>query len=961
MSWKDRAIPADPQGGWKSRAQPTESASTAAPVDSDWRSRATALAPESSSWVSRAAKMTVEAPLAPVAGVEALKDVFSNVAPPFDVKADTLRSKVEPVLKKATVPIFDAVKFVQDRIPDSIEGFPLSAVGVPPRLPGTPETQSDILSKVGSRLVVPSASDLVTMAALEGAGTGLKAALPGFMEARAAMKASQAEKESAPILREIESLKRIGERGGAAPPELSAVDIAKMRAGRGELPPTSFKEVNFPSEHRWVPDEQMLVPGIKPPKVVPKIEIQPAYKPRVEEQPIEEILSPPAIKAADEGVSSPAEVAATQGGLPSEVPGATQAAGVGAKTPGHWQTFQTWLTRSGESTLRKQGEAGTELANTLMKYASDREVYAGTRKAAFFNELMTLTPPEKDAFREFLDTGTVTQGLTPKARMIAEKAKGVLDEQGKFLEAFSRKHGVTVETPQGEQFFHRRQNFFPHEIDWDRLASPQGKAEEITNLVNTGQAKTPQDAAGIVESILERRTTRLDPTDLLRVSGPSKRMAQELKGQRVYNLVNIVKDPVVALDNHFNRIASSVARVDAFGKDYEKLYDLMTRISSEGGDAESAGAIALKMVGYNKEANTAVRAFLREVKGFEALKLGTAFVANAPQGFLNSWIRSGSFKAASKGFRDLFTREGKDFAMKAGISSRSVEKYIGDSVGALTGESGKGVMPQVSGAILEKVTPFKQGEVANRVVAANAGKYYITESLIPKFLANPADRRALKEMSYMGLDPATVLRQGGATEQDILRASNIFAQRRTQFINDPLSMPLLSQDPWGRLLYLFKTFSFQQSKMIKEAMEIQGVLPTVGRLAVASTVIGIPVAKLRGLLSAKGLTGDKEQGTWANEFLSGLAAIGGLGLLSDAFASAKFGTEGAMGSIAGPVVQDLGEALVSVRKAAEGNPGHGFEQILRRVPIVGPPTRNILKSYGLFGGSKGGRQGRKGR
>jgi hypothetical protein len=886
MSWKDRALPADPQGGWKSRAQVAETSSPADQTGQDWRSRATAIAPEASSWVSRAAKMTAEAPLAPVAGVDALKDVFSNVAPPFDVKADTLRSKVEPVLKKATVPIFDAVKFVQDRIPDSIEGVPLTAVGVPPRLPGTPETQSDIISKMGSRLVVPSASDLVTMAALEGVGTGVKSALPGFMEARSAMKLGQEARATTPLSR-----------------------------GAEEAIPTAKKA--------------------------------------------EEILSPPAIKAADEGVSSPAEVAATQGGLPSEVPGATQAAGVGAKTPGHWQTFQTWLTRSGESTLRKQGEAGTELANTLMKYASDREVYAGTRKAAFFNELMTLTPPEKDAFREFLDTGTVTQGLTPKARMIAEKAKGVLDEQGKFLEAFSRKHGVTVETPQGEQFFHRRQNFFPHEIDWDRLASPQGKAEEIASLVKTGQAATPQDAAGIVESILERRTTRLDPTDILKVSGPSKRMAQELKGQRVYNLVNIVKDPVVALDNHFNRIASSVARVDAFGKDYEKLYDLMTKISAEGGDAESAGAIALKMVGYNKEANTAVRAFLREVKGFEALKLGTAFVANAPQGPVNSWLRSGSFKAASKGFLDQFTREGKDFAMKAGISSRGVEKYISDSVGALTGKSGKGVMPRVSGWMLEKLTPFKQGEIANRVVAANAGKYYITESLIPKFLANPADRRALKEMSYMGLDPAAILRKGGATEQDILRASNIFAQRRTQFINDPLSMPLLSQDPWGRLLYLFKTFSFQQSKMIKEAMEIHGVLPTVGRLAVVATVIGIPVAKLRGLLSAKGLTGDQEQGTWANEFLSGLAAIGGLGLLSDAYASAKFGTEGAMGSVAGPVVQDLGEALVSVRKAAEGNPGHGFEQILRRVPIVGPPVRNILKSYGLFGGSRGGRQGRK--
>jgi hypothetical protein len=639
-----------------------------------------------------------------------------------------------------------------------------------------------------------------------------------------------------------------------------------------------------------------------------------------------------------------------------------EASAAAGKPPSFWQTLQTQLTRSGETTLKGQGPAGEELANALMRYSSDREVYAGTRKAPFFNELLTLSPAEKGAFREFLDKGVVTPDLSPRARLVADRAKQVLDDQGRLLEEFSRKHGVTVDTPQGEQFFHRRKNFFPHEIDFERLATPEGKAEEIANLVRTGQAKTPEAAAEVVEAILARQSTKLDPADLLQMRAPSKRMAQELKGQRVYNLVNIVQDPVVALDNHFRRVGNSIARVEMFGKDYERLYDIISRIAAQGGDAESAGQIALHMVGFDKEANKALRAFLREVKGFEALKLGTAFVANAPQGLLNSWIRSGSFTSAAKGFRDLFTTQGKDFAMKAGISSRNVEKYIQDSVGALTGEQGKGFFPKVSGFILEKLTPFKQSEMANRVVAANAGRYYIQDKLVPMFLRQPSNPKVLRELKNFGLDAAAILARGGVDEKEVLTAANIFAQRRTQFMNDPLSMPLFSQDPWGRLVLLFKTFAFQQGKMLKEAMQIHGAIPTAARLGVAATVIGIPVSRLRELLTAKFKT-EEERGNWAGEFLSGLAAVGGLGLASDAFRSAKFGTEGAMGSIAGPVVQDLGEAVVSARRAAEGDFGYGLEQIIRRVPVVGPTIRNVLKGQGLFERGRGrrNRPARRGR
>lgn len=808
----------------------------------------------SANLVTRTARVMAEAPLSPIRGVEALRNVFKEVASPFNKKVEKVRAVVAPPIVRASEPVFEAIKFAQDRIPQNIRGVPTVLAGIPPRLPGTPETQAKIAGRIASESAVPSALDLIIMAGAEGVGVGVKSALAASRAAKAATEARVA--------------RRIQE-GVAVPP----------------APPTS---------------------------------------------------------------------------IPPDVTAGVEAAGAGSRPPSFWQTLQTHLTRSGETTLKGQGAAGEELANTLMRYASDREVYAGTHKAPFFNDLLALNPAEKDAFREFLDKGLVTQDLTPRARMAAEKAKAVLEEQGKMLEEFSQKHGVTVDTPEGEQFFHRRKDFFPHEVDWTRMATPDGRAEEIANLVRTGQVKTPEVAAEAVDAMLARQTTTVDPADLLQMRAPSKRLAQELKGRRTYDLVSIVKDPVVALDNHFRRLGNSLAKVELFGKDYEKLYDMISRISAEGGDAESAGAIALHMVGFDKQGNKALRSFLREVKGFEALKLGTAFVANAPQGLLNSWIRSGSFKAASKGFRDLFTKGGQDFAMKAGISSRNVEKYIQDSVGALTGERGKGFFPKVSGFILEKITPFKQSEVANRVVAANAGRYYLQDRLVPMFLRDPANPKILREIKNFGLNPAAVLSRGGVSEGEVLTAANIFAQRRTQFMNDALSMPIFSQDPWGRLVYLFKTFSFQQGKMLKEAMQIHGVLPTAARLGIAATVIGIPVAKLRGILSAHFAT-DEKQGGWASDFLSGLAAVGGLGLISDAFKSAKYGTEGAMGSIAGPVVQDLGEGLVSLRKATEGDFGYGLNQIIRRVPVVGPAVRNIMKGQGIFAKGRQGRPARRGR
>jgi hypothetical protein len=910
-----------------------------------------------------AASALAQAPLAPARAARAAFDVFRGVAKPFDAKVEAARAAVAPVTAKVVQPGFEAMEFAQRFIPKRIAGIPAPAFGLPPTLPGTPESQAQITGRLAAETVIPSSTDLAIGVAAGGAGKFIS----GVRGASAAARATQEAATAARTAEEVGALGRI-QQMARAPQGPSPTQIRSMMAGRTELPPTSFVPREVPAatgdafqaaHHRPVgsgPGE-LLVPGTPAPKEVPKIEIvrahrfrpeedaQTVFRPAVDESPD---LTPQARQAVQEGVA-----------VGEDIQKAAEGAALGApKKPSHWQTVQSYLTRSGETTLRKQGGAGEELADAMVRYSAEREVYAGSRKEPFFQDLLRLTPDEKGAFREYLDKGVVTPGLTPQAKAVGDRARAVLNEQGDLLEAFSRKHGVTVETPQGEAFFHKRKNFFPHEIDYDRLSTPEGRAEEVANLLATGQVKTPQEAVKVVDEILSRKTAAISPQDLTSIKAPSKNVAQELKGQRVYNLVNIVQDPVVALDNHFRRIGNTVARIEAFGKDYEKLYDLVGRIAAEGGDPEAAGAIAVNMLGFEKQNNAALRAFLREVKGFESLKLGTAFVSNAPQGIVNSWLRSGSLKSAGKGLMGLFTKEGQEFARRAGIGSAAVDEYINRSLGAATGGKAKGFFPKISGFMLEKLTPFKQSEMANRTIAANAGRAYLQDTLVPMFRRNPGDPRVLKELRLFGLDPKKVLEQGGLTDQQLLTAANVFSQRRTQFTNDALSMPILSQDPLGRLIYMFKTFSFQQSKLLKEAAEVHGKLPTAARLGVVATTVGIPVAKLRSLLSARFAT-EEQKGTWATEFLGGLAAVGGLGLLSDLAASSKFGKAGAIGSIMGPVAQDLGEAAVAAHDIATGEPMKAMEQVIRRVPIVGPATRNLMKGAGMF--SQDTRRERKGR
>jgi len=592
------------------------------------------------------------------------------------------------------------------------------------------------------------------------------------------------------------------------------------------------------------------------------------------------------------------------------------------------------LSQSGARTLEKQGPTGEVLKDSLQSWRRNWQVRSGQDKVKVIPELEKLTPIEKESFVVFMNEGKITPGLSSKAKQIADITRTLTNATGDILEQLSKETGFRVQTQKGKRLFFQKKNFFPNEPDMDILGTPEGRLDEIRHLVNTKQVSSVETATEIVDLIIKRRSPQIDQEAIKLAGLKFPRVAKEIKGERVFNLKNIIRDPVVAYDRFFDRIHKTIARLEQFGANDEILVNQLADIAKTGGDAISATKIADGLLGRTLDDRDLSR-MIGTLRGIQGIKLSLSFVKNAPQGFVNSWIRTRSFKSATKGFFNAIkNREGaRELAQSAGaIANEAHRKYISSITGqAIQGKRSK---------FLEfSLKAFNASETANRIVAASIGEEYVAKNLVPKFLKNPTNKILRKELKGLGIDAAELLkRKGQLTEKETLGAVNEFV-RQTQFGADELELPIFWTTAYGKLLTQYKSFSFNQGKLLKNMMKIDP-LGTTSRLAIISTLVGIPVNKLSKALRGQFKT-EKEQDNFLDEVLQGFMTIGGLGVISDVTESAKFGKQGLLGFIGGPTagtIASIGTPL------AKGDVQEVARQGLRQfVPFVGPAASELLR------------------
>jgi hypothetical protein len=575
-----------------------------------------------------------------------------------------------------------------------------------------------------------------------------------------------------------------------------------------------------------------------------------------------------------------------------------------------------------ETALRRQGKTGGVLADSALAAEEDAQVMAGKAKEKILPSILKLSPEDKTKFADYIEPrfGQKAPELTGEAKQVADKTKSYLKAWGKFLE----KQNIEVMTKDGPRPFYAKNSFFPRSPDLAKLKTTEGYSSEIEHLVETGQAKDATEAKGVVDTILQRRSNILQPGDFNGFSGVKK--LGTIERPRVYNLLNVENDPVKGLTNYFDGVSRRINQIRYFGQHDEKLHEMLSAVSHEGGDAEFANEIMDRYMGKDKKAFSGNYA-VREIKAAEAItKLGLSPIANVQQGIVNSTIRANE-KSLVKGFPKALTKEGVSFARRAGvIDNEAVDKYLED-LGALSKDDMTGPISKVADKFLT-ANQFKRTEGWNRIQAANIGREYILD-LADKVVKNPKNAFARKELAAFRIDPDQLVSRGKVTDNELLRAANRFVGE-TQFGSRPLAMPSIYRSSnAGKLMGQFSGFIVPQGRLTINAIK-RKPLQTAYRIPALATAVGGPLMVGARLATGRDAFTPEEKKNPLNFAKNALKQGGFLGKAGSVLEATKFGVQGPLKALLGPAGADVAQGMYAARS------GNFRKFLLKQVPIVGP-------------------------
>jgi hypothetical protein len=610
------------------------------------------------------------------------------------------------------------------------------------------------------------------------------------------------------------------------------------------------------------------------------------------------------------------------------------------------------LLRPAGGVVSKQGEAGEVLMHFVNEANDAGDVEAGKRLVKLQDS--GVTKLSKEDRIQLLDILEGRRSGTPELRRIAMQVRALTDEIGGEAESL----GVEISAGGRKVPFVRLANYFPHVIrSVEQLASKFNpvRKDVIDNLVRLGIKPDVASAKLMLDDYLGwqkdggRRDTliqylidtgqaenRLEATRLLaRARKDTTLKHGSLEFAREIDLPFYDPDPGRVLPHW---VASATERLESIrvfgqkGAQGDLVQSLIESIRESGGDANYVEKAVERMLGRvnDLQKGQRVSAFLRTVQGF---KLGLAAIPNATQGALNSLLY-GDLQATAAGFKGILTKEGRRFGMRSGASIDSVLNEMTREVGSEWHPLG----------VYLKAVGFTGTERLNRIFAANAGANYAGR-LAKRLRLNPNDKTTRARIEELGIDPDQV--QGGQlTGDQILKAAKKFSDV-TQFRSRPQDLPLWASSPVGKLFFQFKTFVYNQARLIGRTTIEEAKRGNFGRasrnlliLATVFPLTGEAIGALRSLMTGR----DRDVEGW-ERYLDDIGQVGALGILSDLFESVQYG--GVLKYAAGPAFGQIGEiADAALRIPTAKDPwksaGAFGKVLLKQVPLAGQLRRRIL-------------------
>jgi len=423
---------------------------------------------------------------------------------------------------------------------------------------------------------------------------------------------------------------------------------------------------------------------------------------------------------------------------------------------------------SGGTILNKQGKAGQELAGRISAQRKTQDLLRGHYESRINEAYKGLSRREKYQVAQLLDGQQVS--ATERAVNTAQKMRDMLNEAAKG----AQERRLEIRVPGGNSVpFSPRENYYPRRYNFSELEKGAQREKALEHMVKSGQARSRAEAQRMLDEF---------------IMANRERRAGNLENARMYDLPGYEMDSKKALTDYFGSVARRFSEVDYYGRKDDIAANLVRKIELAGGDPREAQRIFDYSIG-NIPRNKAVSAVMQYNM---ATKLDMAFIANATQ-VINTAAKAGLWNTL-KGAIFGSLPAGRRLAVRAGTLQKQ---------GIFAKEAG--LMKNIVSAVL---TPFKLVENFNRRTAAYTGVER-AKKLFTK--AQQGDNYAIRELERLGINP----KSANLAENDFLSAAWEMS-RQTQFLVDPIDVPPAWKTPLGKLLTQFKSFSFEQTKFVRD-------------------------------------------------------------------------------------------------------------------------------------------------
>lgn len=264
-------------------------------------------------------------------------------------------------------------------------------------------------------------------------------------------------------------------------------------------------------------------------------------------------------------------------------------------------------------------------------------------------------------------------------------------------------------------------------------------------------------------------------------------------------------------------------------------------------------------------------------------------IPHASQAPLNSLLVNG-WKDTVKAFGDFVTnpKAAYDLSLQAGAQSQELMHEYLNTV------HGRSSFERLLDPLRKVFSLERKWGIA---FSAVSGKWAAIDAASELAATNGQSKRAMLQLKVLGLDPRTILQQGGQLTKSDIEQAAFRSASEIMGLRSPLETPYEWEKNWAmRLSSLYKHYGFRQAKLIKdslvrakEAEGWSGVAKVSATLGTAFFAAGETIKAVEDIISGKQPWSDdeKKNNFMGSEYLDGIAHAGGFGIIYSTVRSVK--------------------------------------------------------------------------